>query len=114
MKGSAVMEKYDGDHAEKPLRQTVRFESWDGAAEVERQLLAARTGSSSSILDIRFRHDSGEPATIRVEVLAVPVESTSAGMIYPCVRTPAGDEINEVSILIPTGGMGNALITIAH
>jgi len=114
MKGSAVMERYDGNETEKPLRQTVRFESWEDAADVERQLLAARTGVSSPILDLGFRHDDGERATLRVEALPTPVESTSAGSIYICVRTPRGAEVNEVSVLIPPGGAGKALITIAH
>jgi len=110
------MESYDGSQheEEKPLRMMVRFESWLPAREVEQALLSAQINLTSPILDIGFRHDNGEPATLRVEVLGQPVEATSAGTIYVCRRMPAVDENNEVTILIPPDGAGHALITIAH
>lgn len=116
MKGCAVMNMSDGPRSEeeRPLRLTVRFESRQPASEVERALQGAQTGLASPILDIGFRHDNGEPATLRVEVLGRPVEATSAGDIYVCRRTPTTDEDNEVTILIPPDGAGYALITIAH
>lgn len=115
MKGCAVMETYDGPHEEeKPLRQTVRFESWAPAYEVERELQGAQTGLASPILDIGFRHDTGERATLRVEILGRPVEVTSAGSVYIGRQLPETDVHNEVTILIPPDGTGNALITIAH
>lgn len=99
---------------EKPIRQTVRFESRQPAYEVERQLQGAQTGLTSPILDIGFRHRSGEPATLRVEVLGRPVETTSVGDIYVGRLIEATDEDNEVTILIPPDGAGYALIVIAH
>lgn len=114
MRGSVVMDKQHGDFDERRYRRTVRFESWEPASRVEAQLLAARTGMSSPILDVGFRHDGDERATLRVDVQALDVEQTSAGSIYICRLAVIEGEEREVTILIPPDTSGLALITIAH